>query len=219
MSMRFVEQPSHVNWARYLTTYSTPTAQSYTEATRRLDDPKLSNETTFNAASGTDLSFLSSCDTSEGLALKYTLEGFELDKLGRANMVDPNNRFCGLFAVPSLSSPEVVITPTIDHRGFIIDLSTYSGIELSKEARAVTIKGSVLVKPLAIALVEAGMFTGKTKPFSSPFLRKQYAYGCPTPLIQGLIRPISIALANGNTVGAIPYFLGGGTSITNSVTG
>lgn len=93
MSMRFVEQPSHVNWARYLTTYSTPTAQSYTEATRRLDDPKLSNETTFNAASGTDLSFLSSCDTSEGLALKYTLEGFELDKLGRANMVDVSSSY------------------------------------------------------------------------------------------------------------------------------
>lgn len=52
---------------------------------------------------------------------------------------------------------------TIDDRGFIIDLSLYSGIEVSKEPKAVTIRGSVLSKPLAVALAESGMFTGKAE--------------------------------------------------------
>ncbi|KAL8765004.1 MAG: hypothetical protein Q9209_007774 [Squamulea sp. 1 TL-2023] len=75
---------------------------------------------------------------------------------------------------------------TIDDRGFIIDLSLYSSIKVNKDAKAVTIRGSVLSKPLAVALADSGMFT---------------------------------ALGNGNTVGAVPYFLGGGASITNSITG
>lgn len=51
---------------------------------------------------------------------------------------------------------------TIGSQGSVIDLSLYSGVEVHKEARAVTLKGSILAKPLAVALAEAGMFTGKT---------------------------------------------------------
>lgn len=52
---------------------------------------------------------------------------------------------------------------TIGSQGFVIDLSLYSGVAVHKEARAVTLKGSILAKPLAVALAEAGMFTGKSK--------------------------------------------------------
>ena len=52
---------------------------------------------------------------------------------------------------------------TIGSNGFIIDLSLYSSIEVHKEAKTVTIRGSVLAKPLAIALADNGMFTGKIK--------------------------------------------------------
>lgn len=50
---------------------------------------------------------------------------------------------------------------TIGGQGFIIDLSHYSSIEIHKEAHTVALSGSILAKPLAVALAEAGMFTGK----------------------------------------------------------
>ena len=52
---------------------------------------------------------------------------------------------------------------TIGSDGFIIDLSLYSYIEVHREAKTVTIRGSVLAKPLAVALADDGMFTGKTE--------------------------------------------------------
>ena len=52
---------------------------------------------------------------------------------------------------------------TIGSHGFVIDLSLYSSVEVLKEAHAVTLRGSILAKPLAVALAEAGMFTGTLK--------------------------------------------------------
>lgn len=52
---------------------------------------------------------------------------------------------------------------TIGSQGFIIDLSHYSSIEIHKEAYTVALSGSILAKPLAVALAEAGMFTGTIK--------------------------------------------------------
>ena len=49
---------------------------------------------------------------------------------------------------------------TIDSRGFIIDLSLYSGVEANQEARTGTLRGSILAKPVAVALADAGLFTG-----------------------------------------------------------
>lgn len=50
---------------------------------------------------------------------------------------------------------------TIDGRGIIIDLSKYSGIEVDAKNRKVILKGSILSKPVAVALAKAGLFTGE----------------------------------------------------------
>jgi FAD binding domain len=50
---------------------------------------------------------------------------------------------------------------TIDGSGIIIDLSKYSGIEVDREGRKATLKGSILSKSVAVALAEARLFTGE----------------------------------------------------------
>ena len=49
---------------------------------------------------------------------------------------------------------------TIGSQGFVIDLSLYSGVKVNKERQTATIWGSLLSKPLAVALADAGLFTG-----------------------------------------------------------
>ncbi|RDA89836.1 hypothetical protein CP533_6947 [Ophiocordyceps camponoti-saundersi (nom. inval.)] len=75
---------------------------------------------------------------------------------------------------------------TIGSDGVVIDLSRYSGIEIQLSDKTARLRGSILIKEVAVRLAEAGHFT---------------------------------ALGNGNTVGAIPYFLNGGVAITTSLTG
>ncbi|KAL9094515.1 MAG: hypothetical protein Q9165_003074 [Trypethelium subeluteriae] len=83
---------------------------------------------------------------------------------------------------------------TIGINGIIIDLSQYSAIQVNKEAHTVILKGSVLSKEVAVRLADEGLCTGSAD-------------------------GTDLALGNGNTVGAIGYFLGGGASIVTSVLG
>ncbi|PSR83008.1 hypothetical protein BD289DRAFT_454010 [Coniella lustricola] len=78
---------------------------------------------------------------------------------------------------------------TIGDNGFVIDLSKYSAIEVDAEKATAKIRGSILIKALAVHLADAGYFAGGS------------------------------AVGNGTQVGAIPYFLNGGASITTSLTG
>ena len=99
---------------------------------------------------------------------------------------------------------------TIGGHGIIIDLSKYSGIEVDTKTQTATLIGSILSKDVAVSLAEAGMCTG-TKTAKSSIACVHAGSS------QSLIP--SLALGNGNAIGAIPYFLGGGIPITVSDTG
>jgi FAD/FMN-containing dehydrogenase len=49
---------------------------------------------------------------------------------------------------------------TIGEEGIIIDLSKYSGIKVDASGQRATLRGSILSKDVAVALAEAGLFTG-----------------------------------------------------------
>lgn len=49
---------------------------------------------------------------------------------------------------------------TIGKDGVIIDLSRFSGVEVDAEAETAVLRGSILSKQVAVALAEAGFFTG-----------------------------------------------------------
>jgi FAD/FMN-containing dehydrogenase len=49
---------------------------------------------------------------------------------------------------------------TIDDRGIVIDLTKYASIDVDVEKQSATIRGSILSKQVAVALAEAGLFTG-----------------------------------------------------------
>lgn len=99
------------------------------------------------------------------------------------------------------------IWSTIGADGFIIDLSKYSAIEVDVEKSTAKIRGSILAKQLAVRLADAGFFAGMSR----------------SPIMFGPYSPCSksnwLAIGNGTQVGAIPYFLNGGASITTSLTG
>ena len=94
---------------------------------------------------------------------------------------------------------------TIGKNGIVIDLSRYSGIEVDADSQTATLTGSVLSKEVAVRLAEAGMFTGR-----------KCAILCSTLQNSNVMY---VALGNGNTVGAMGYFLGGGVPTTPSLTG
>ena len=75
-------------------------------------------------------------------------------------------------------------------------MSQYKDVKVDSEAETVTVKGGVLMKDLQLALNEKKLFTSKS-PFGSPTAPDTHS--CP-------------AVANGNTVGVIPYLIGGGIS-------
>jgi FAD/FMN-containing dehydrogenase len=49
---------------------------------------------------------------------------------------------------------------TIDDHGIIIDLAKYASIDIDVESQSATLRGSILSKQVAVALAEAGLFTG-----------------------------------------------------------
>lgn len=49
---------------------------------------------------------------------------------------------------------------TIGKEGVIIDLTQFSGVEVDAEAKTAVLRGSILSKQVAVALAEAGLFTG-----------------------------------------------------------
>jgi hypothetical protein len=50
---------------------------------------------------------------------------------------------------------------TIDDNGIIIDLSRYTGIKVDSEAQTATLRGSISLKEVAVALADDGLFTGE----------------------------------------------------------
>lgn len=94
---------------------------------------------------------------------------------------------------------------TIGEDGFIIDLSHYSGITIDSSGPVAKLRGSILSKAVAVHLAEKGYFAGTCR-----LLHK----------IRNIWLTWSIpAIGNGTQVGAVPYFLNGGASITTSLTG
>lgn len=59
---------------------------------------------------------------------------------------------------------------TIDSSGFIIDLSKYHSIEVDASGHKAALRGSVLSKSLAVALADAGLFTGRQDLIQVPFI-------------------------------------------------
>ena len=98
---------------------------------------------------------------------------------------------------------------TIGNEGIIIDLSRYSGISVDVDSESATLMGSILQKEVATHLAEAGVFTGIQLLYKKSSMTTKHNaadYQC-------------LALGNGNTVGAIPYFLNGGIPTSWSITG
>ena len=79
----------------------------------------------------------------------------------------------------------------------IIDLSQYKEVEVHSDQQEVIIRGGVLMKELQIALSKENQFT------STGFRRAK---------LDAQVANEIEAVANGNTVGAIPYMVGGGIS-------
>ncbi|RYP32062.1 hypothetical protein DL767_005416 [Monosporascus sp. MG133] len=94
----------------------------------------------------------------------------------------------------------VIASPIVKSRSGVKLIAMYNGIEIDVAGSKATMKGSILSKQVAVALADAGFFTGEIE------------HALPSPFS-------SHALGNGNSVGAIPYFLGGGASVTTSITG
>ncbi|TVY18014.1 O-methyltransferase aurJ [Lachnellula arida] len=105
VSAQFVKTPTLVDWAKFMTRYSAPTAAKFAEATDRWGDTTEKNQTAYNIAFDTDLPFfkhltqseertanfaayMRSLGESEGTAFKHILTAFEWGSLGKTNIVD-----------------------------------------------------------------------------------------------------------------------------------
>ena len=53
---------------------------------------------------------------------------------------------------------------TIGKEGVIIDLGWFKGVEVDRANQTAILKGSILSKEVAVALVDAGLFTGEYDP-------------------------------------------------------
>jgi hypothetical protein len=110
---------------------------------------------------------------------------------------------------------------TIGKSGIIIDLSRYSGIDVNMHCHTATLRGSILSKRLRSVLQRRECLLVRNCTYWV------YSAAAASTDPAGLFRytrrqdadSVFAALGNGNTVGAIPYFLGGGASIASSVTG
>jgi FAD/FMN-containing dehydrogenase len=50
---------------------------------------------------------------------------------------------------------------TIDSSGVIIDLSKYAEVEVDSKAQTATLRGSILLREVAVALADVGLFAGE----------------------------------------------------------
>lgn len=105
ISAQFVKKPALVDWAKFMVTYSAPTAAKFAEATSRWGDTSEKDQTAYNIAFNTDLPFfkdvvrsqemsatfagyMRSLGESEGTAFKHVLTGFDWASLGKARITD-----------------------------------------------------------------------------------------------------------------------------------
>ncbi|KAL8956225.1 MAG: hypothetical protein Q9193_006191, partial [Seirophora villosa] len=79
--------------------------------------------------------------------------------------------------------------------GLVIDLSQYKSISVEADQHRVSVRGGVLMKELQLELSKQGQFTSTLRP----------------PGHRQFTDPVA-AVANGSTVGVIPYVIGGGIS-------
>lgn len=105
VSSLFVTQPEFLDWAKFLTRFSAPTAAAFAGATMKWSETVAKNETAFNIALDTsqpffdyfsqspDLaaifsSYMKSVQRSYGTNLKHLVTGFDWESLGYATIID-----------------------------------------------------------------------------------------------------------------------------------
>lgn len=91
---------------------------------------------------------------------------------------------------------------TIDQNGIIVDLSRYKGVDVDTSKKLATVKGGTLMKEFQTALHPHKQFAGMSAATSRRILLMCWT-----------------AVGNGNTVGVIPYYLGGGISTYTPLVG
>jgi len=111
VSALFVNNPRLVDWARFMTQFSMPTAAAFVEATEKWGVTDKKNETAFNVATNTSgplfeyfaqspelancfASYMKSVQASYGTSLKHLLTGFYWAGLGEALIVDVGGSTC-----------------------------------------------------------------------------------------------------------------------------
>ena len=98
------------DWAVFMTNSTTPSALSLAEATEKWPEAIKKNETAYNVAFNTDLTFFEHLNTdpqkvkefagymkhvqqSEGTALRHLVQGYDWSSLGKAKVVDVRTTF------------------------------------------------------------------------------------------------------------------------------
>ena len=111
LSAIFVEDANMETWLSYLINRSVPCMRAFTQATRKWPDPSKGNETAYNLAMNTDLSFFdhlrenpelsaefgkymkSQSTVHAGASVDHLLEGLDWAALGEAKIVDVRDIF------------------------------------------------------------------------------------------------------------------------------
>lgn len=105
ISAQFQKKQTFIDWARFMTEYSAPTAAKFAAATERWGETTEKYQTAYNVAFDTELPFfkhltqepgratnfaayMRSLGESEGLAFKHILTGFDWTSVGKAKIVD-----------------------------------------------------------------------------------------------------------------------------------
>ena len=116
LSHQLGANPAYLNWARFMTQYTAPTAAGFADASARWGETYETNQTAYNIAFKTKHGFfddlqhcknmnaaftgyMNGLDESRGLALDHVLSGFDWKALGKAHIIDVSGFF--LFGVSS----------------------------------------------------------------------------------------------------------------------
>lgn len=115
LSTVFVEDADMATWLSYLLNRSVPCMRAFTQATERWPDPVKGNETAYNLAMNTDLSFFdhlrvnpdlsaefgkymkSQSTVHAGAGVDHLLQGLDWAALGEAKVVDVRDVFLDLL--------------------------------------------------------------------------------------------------------------------------
>ncbi len=105
VSALFITNPGLMNWAKFMTQYSAPTAAAFVRATQNWGTTDRKGQTAFHVATDSTLpffdffaktselancfaSYMKSVQASYGTSLKHLLAGFDWADLGEALIVD-----------------------------------------------------------------------------------------------------------------------------------